>query len=142
MEGDMGLLIFFLYLFAAWDAFTTFYGVLSIFTRKFDLTFVEMLTHDPIYTGASAAVAIIILVILLAAKSVIQTGWHVGFRILVMVVFLYDLVTSYYGNQSFIIRSEDTTVEQFFILIGLTLFVSGATIAIPYAKESEAAVRN
>lgn len=132
----MPALLIFLYAFAIWDAFTTFYGVLSIFTRQYDLPFGEMLAHDLIYTATSAAVAIIIAVILLSAKAVFHTGWHVGFRVLVGIVFLYDLVTSYYGNQAFIIRAAETTVEQFFILIGLTLFVCGATLAIPYAKAS------
>ncbi|MCT4655105.1 MAG: hypothetical protein N4A65_04775 [Cohaesibacter sp.] len=132
----MPALMAFLVIFALWDSFTTFYGVLSIFTRQYDLSFAQMLTYDPIYTTTSAGVALIIAVILFSAKAVFQTGWHVGFRLLVGIVFLYDFVTSYYGNQAFIIRSQNISVEQFFILVGMTLFVCGATLAIPYAKKA------
>lgn len=130
----MHALLKILIIFSLWDGFTTFYGVLSVFTGEFHLSFFEMVQYDLIYTLTSLAFAGIILAILLSARAVLQSGWHVGFRVLVGIAFAYDLFTSYIGNRTFIARTETVTVEQFFLLIGGTMFICGATMALPYLK--------
>ncbi len=129
------LLIFFI-IAATWDAFTTFYGTLSIFYSQFDMDFMQMITNDPRKTGAALGFSAVIVLLLLSAKAVLEKGFHIMFRFLIGITFVYDAVTSYMGNQAFILQSGDTTVSQFFILIGLTLVISGSSIAIPYIKAS------
>ncbi len=130
------LLVFFI-LVATWDAFTTFYGTLSIFHSDYEMGVVEMITSDINKTLAAAGFSLVIVLLLLSAKAVITTGWHLMFRAIIVITFLYDVFTSYMGNQSFIINTSNTTISQFFILLGLTLVISGSTIAIPYVLESE-----
>jgi hypothetical protein len=136
-----GLLGFFVVA-AIWDAFTTFYGTLAIFHNEYSLGLVDMVTKDINKTIASIGFSLVIVLLLLSAKAVVTTGWHIMFRILVGITFMYDVFTSYMGNQSYIIQSSESTVSQFFILLGLTLVVSGSTVAIPYiaavkSKDSE-----
>jgi len=130
----MRLLLAFFISAALWDAFTTFYGTLSIFYSSYDMGFAEMLTNDPRKTGAAVGFAIVIMLLLFSAKFVLEKGLHIMFRILIGITFLYDVVTSYIGNQAFIIQSQNTSVTQFFVLIGLTVVISSASIAIPYLK--------
>lgn len=125
---------------AVWDAFTTFYGTLSIFHNNYEMGLIEMITTDMSKTFASVGFSLVIVLLLLSAKAVVTTGWHIMFRIIVGVTFLYDVFTSYMGNQSFIMNTSGITVSQFFILLGLTLVVSGSTIAIPYVLESNKSV--
>jgi hypothetical protein len=132
----MRILIVMFWVFALWDMFTTFYGTLSALSGK-SLPFVRLITYDATITFTSIGFATIIMLILFATKYVVATGWHIMFRILVGITFIYDVVTSYYGNQTFIIGSHDITAIQFFIIIGLTLVVSGSTIAIPYLMEQK-----
>ncbi len=128
------MLVFFI-LAATWDAFTTFYGTLSIFHSDYERGIIEMITSDMNKALAAAGFSLVIVLLLLSAKAVVTTGWHIMFRVIVGVTFLYDIFTSYMGNQSFIMSTSDTTISQFFILFGLTLVVSGSTIAIPYLLE-------
>jgi len=122
---------------ALWDAFTTFYGTLSIFYSSYNMSFIDMITNDPRKTGAALGFSVVIMLLLFAAKSVFEKGFHLMFRILIGITFLYDVITSYIGNQAFIIQSPNTTVTQFFVLIGLTLVISGSSIAIPYLRDQE-----
>ena len=128
------LLIFFIVA-AIWDAFTTFFGTLSIFHNHYEMTLLQMIQADPNKTYAALGFSLVIVLLLLSAKAVVTTGWHIMFRMLVGVTFLYDVFTSYMGNKAYIIQSSTTTASQFFILLGLTLVVSGSTIAIPYLLE-------
>ena len=130
------LLIFFVVA-TIWDAFTTFYGTLSILHNNYEMGLIDMITADMNKTFASAGFSFVIVLLLLSAKVVVTTGWHIMFRVIVGITFFYDVFTSYMGNQSFIINTSNTTISQFFILLGLTLVVSGSTIAIPYVLESE-----
>ncbi|PID45521.1 MAG: hypothetical protein CSB47_08355 [Proteobacteria bacterium] len=131
-----GLLVFFIPA-ALWDAFTTFYGTLAILHGGSNSGLAEMMTKNPNTTLASIGFALIVVLLLLSAKSVIATGWHITFRMLIGVTFLYDVLTSYIGNQSLIINKVDSTASQFFIISGLTLAVSISTIVIPYLMEGD-----
>jgi hypothetical protein len=117
---------------AAWDFFTTFYGVLGIFHRTTSGDIIDMVMMDPIKTIASLAVATAIMLVLLSAKTVLENGWQLGFRVVFVVAFIYDAYTSYMGNLAFILRVDDPKLSEFFVIIGLTIFVSGSTSAIPY----------
>lgn len=130
------LLIFFA-LASIWDAFTTFYGTLSIFYSKYSLGLFEMMQMDYKKTLAAVGFAGVIVLLLLSAKAVLSGGWHIMFRVLVFVTFIYDAFTSYIGNQAFIIQSSEMTIPQFFIILGLTLVISGSTVAIPYLLAQE-----
>ena len=130
------LLVFFV-LAALWDGFTTFYGTLSIFYGKYNMGLMDMIHYDYNKTFAAFGFSAVIVLLLLSTRAVVSTGWHVMFRMLVGITFIYDAFTSYMGNQSFIIQAAETTASQFFILLGLTLVVSGSTIAIPYLMDTE-----
>ncbi len=125
------LLVFFI-IASLWDAFTTFYGTLSIFYSNYETSFLEMISIDYKKTLAAFGFALVIVLLLLSAKAVLSSGWHIMFRVLVGLTFVYDAFTSYMGNQAFVIQSSEMTIPQFFIILGLTLFISGSTVAIPY----------
>jgi len=124
----LGVLLF-LALLSVFDIVTTFRGTQTI------------LGFSPYQTAFSGVFALIIGVTLVATSSVFHTAKYshnIFFKllpILWLVLFSYDVYTSYLGNLSFMYGNAsiaDITQEQLLILVPTTIFVSISSIIISY----------
>ena len=131
-ERDMRGLFALCIAFALWDAFTTYYGTLNILHGGFEGDVVQLTQEDVKKTAAAAGFAVVILVILVSGRQVLEGRISLLFRGVFGIALLYDVMTSYMGNQAFLIGSESVDAPQFFILLGMSLLVSGSAVAIPY----------
>jgi len=109
-----------------WDGFTTFFGTNQILSGG-----IENLTIAII----SFFFAIIITSFLFCTKFILNEKSDDFFpgllRFLLLVSIGYDLYTSYIGNQEFILGGNVNS-QQFFVLIGMTILVSGSPIICSY----------
>ncbi|MCK5720048.1 MAG: hypothetical protein KAH84_08910 [Thiomargarita sp.] len=116
----MWLFIFVFGLASLWDGFTTVYGTTEILGGG-----------SPQILGASAIFSLIILAFLLNTNMI----WKMAYdellggllKIMWFVALGYDLYTSYIGNQYFILEGHGNNT-QLFILLGITLLVTGSPI--------------
>ena len=98
-----------------WDGFTTVYGTTSILKGDD--------THQII---AGVLLGAIILVLLYNTPTVLNYKHEVlgaVLKILWACAIIYDFITSFIGNQAFLITSNTPDEIQKFVLFGLTLFV-------------------
>ena len=118
------LVIFFFGLASLWDGFTTFHGTANILANNNNV-------EPNIIIIISSVFAIIILGFMWSTVYI----WEMdGFSRLLFIVFWfvavgYDLYTSYIGNLEFIMRGQ-VNDQQFIVLVGITLLISGSPIFV------------
>ncbi len=129
----LGILLIACGLTGLWDGFTTFYGTHVILTGSTDVAsnISTLASEELIKVIASAFFAVIILGFLFGTKHVWRSNGDIFtsalLRMFWVTAFLYDIYTSFMGNRDIIIGSPGNT-NQFVILIGMTILVSGAPI--------------
>jgi hypothetical protein len=129
----LGILLIACGLTGLWDGFTTFYGTHVILTGSMGIAsnISALESGELIKVIASAFFAIIILGFLFGTKHVWRSKGDVFtsslLRMFWVTAFIYDIYTSFMGNRDIIIGSPGD-LNQFVILIGMTILVSGAPI--------------
>lgn len=129
----LGILLIACGLTGLWDGFTTFYGTYVALTGSIEVAsnISTLESGELIKVIASAFFAVIILGFLFGTKHVWRSKGDIFtsglLRMFWIVAFVYDIYTSFIGNRDIIIGSPGST-NQFVILIGMTILVSGAPI--------------
>lgn len=128
----MQLLVYILGTTVLWDAFTTFYGSYIL---------LSIANENPIKPILLSILFMsVILGFLLATPSI--WGEKRGFiidwllRFFWIIAFLYDLYTSYHGNQNFIFSNTIASSQQI-MLIGITILISSTPIVFSYLYGDE-----
>jgi hypothetical protein len=114
------ILLIILVLASIWDAFTTVYGTVTI------------LGGGPIQIAAALLFSALILGFVLSTRRILR--WRTGFTGMLLkffwfVAICFDFYTSWVANTDLIVGERNTTA-QLWILVGLTVLVTGSPIVL------------
>lgn len=113
-----------------WDIMTTYYGTLSIFSEGQTGVFNRIFSTDFFIHLVSLVFAIGLIVFILAYRIILNSENKITFAILV-VAFLYDFGTSFYGtSQAVGLDSGDGNPFQYAIIFLLAIMCTASPLLI------------